>query len=308
MVNTNYNGMPLGEWYPGQRINPLFNAVFTRTFGREESKGFVCEFVNLLFDRVGMMPIEEILLIRAEHSMFEGDVSCKASRVDVHIVAPRQLIDLEAQRYPEDLEGKSAYYASQMLIEDTKVGSAYKDMRQAVVITLLDEHIMFPDIESPVSVCKMHWEDPSGNRIAPTEGARPRVAFVVVELEKVRRRYNRLDREVLSDRLTSWLYLLACGYRNEAEVDEMSLNVKSIEEFAQQYGRAINDPELKKAYDAYVWSEREIQSQRDWFKRVGLQEGLQEGRKEEAARVAALMREKGYSEEQIAELFDGVAC
>ena len=76
-----------------------------------------------------------------------------------------------------------------------------------------------------------------------------RVMFVLVELDKIARLYNEVTKEVLADELTAWLYVLARGYQDKEEVDRIVQSIESIEKFAEMYGLAIDDPDIKRQYD-----------------------------------------------------------
>ena len=273
------------------RIEPLFNSAFARIFGTEESKPLTRGLVNAVLSRVGLEPVEQIEWIDAEHTATVGTVECKTPRMDVRIVAAGRVVDLEAQGYPEDVDNRSLFYAAQLLCENTPAGTNYKDLPQVVVITLLDAPSLFPDAQGFVHSCRMRWNVDGGNAAEGTD----RMLSVVVELEKVRTRYNRLTDEVLSDELLSWVYLLTKGYVDDTEVQRIMSEVPSIEYFAELYGRAVDDPKVKRAFEDAVSAEREYQSRQDYYERLkreaideglregrekGLEEGLEEGRKE----------------------------
>lgn len=288
------------------KIEPLFNSAFARIFGREESKPLTRGLVNAVLRRIGLEPIREIERIDAEHTATEGSVNCKSPRMDVRIVAAGRFIDVEAQGYPEDVGNRSMLYAAQLLCEGMPRGAGYKDLPQAIVITLLDAPALFPESEEFVHTCGMVW-DPEGQALRGPD----RVLFVVVELEKVRRRYNHLDDEVLSDELLSWAYLLTNGYRDDAEVQKMMDEVPDIEYFAELYGRAVDDPKVKRAFEDAVSAEREYQSRQDYYARLereaiergiqqgieqGIQQGIQQGIEQERSSVADKLRKLGVDE------------
>ena len=84
------------------------------------------------------------------------------------------------------------------------------------------------------------------------------ITLVVAELDKVRELYNRGGMEaVLRDESLAWLYLLAAGYSDPEEAREIMGSFPTMEEFAERYGIAAGDPNLKRAYDKYWESELE---------------------------------------------------
>lgn len=165
-----------------------------------------------------------------------------------------------------------------------------------------------------VTTARMRWDD------ADESIASDKIAFVLVELEKFRRRYNALDEEVMRDEMLAWLYLLTCGFKDEREVDEIMDKFPTLEEFAELYGFALNDPKVVRAYDDMVSAEREYNARQDWYKRLreegfqeGYNDGVEQGRKDGVEQgieqgieqTIARLRELGADESLIAALRDG---
>ena len=308
------------------KIEPLFNPAFARIFGREESKPATRSLVNAVLQRVGLEPLDEIERIDAEHTATEGTVECKTPRMDVRIVAAGRVLDLEAQCYPEDVVNRSFLYGAQLLCENTPRGTGYKDLPQVVVITLLDAPPLFPHVIEYVHASRMHWDGGGDAEVGDSD----RLLFVVVELSKVRKRYNRLTEEVLSDELLTWAYLLTKGYGDETEVERIMEEVPDISYFAELYGLAIDDPKVKRAFEDAVSAEREYQSRQDYFARLereaterglskgieqgiaqgieqgiaqGIAQGVEQGREEERERIVARLRAAGADETLIGAVY-----
>jgi len=139
-----------------------------------------------------------------------------------------------------------------------------------------------------------------------------------VEIDKVERRYNGgVTEEVLADELTAWLYMLARGYRDEEEAGEIVERFSGIEEFAEHYNLAINDPETVRAYDSYCLDVMEynsviecaVEDAREQAREQGYGEGFGEGFDKGhgegygngIASLAAELRALGVPEETVAE-------
>jgi len=141
-----------------RKIEPLFNSAFIRIFGQKESVGITRSLINTILRRAGIKPIGEVHSIEAEHTEAAGGVDCRSARMDVRVVAAgRRHIGLEAQLYPEDIDSRSIFYASQIVVANTPKGAKYKDIPQAVVITLLDDAPLFPEQDGFISVSRMMW-------------------------------------------------------------------------------------------------------------------------------------------------------
>ena len=128
----------------------------------------------------------------------------------------------------------------------------------------------------------------------------------MVELAKIRKRYNQLNEEVLSDNLLSWAYLLTKGYADDAEVEKIMSEVPGIEYFAELYGRAVDDPKVKRAFEDAVSAEREYQSRMDYLARLereaverGEAKGIEQGIEQGIAEAVNVLRESGVDEEVI---------
>ena len=281
-----------GKHNDSKRISPLFNDAFLRIFGGQDSKPVARSLANAILREVGLPELGEIERIEAD-SATPGTVSLKSTRCDVVMVLEGRIVDLEAQRHVVNVDNKSMLYAAKLLVDNTPRGrdAKYVEMPQVVVITLLSEAEAFED-DCFVSPCRMQW-DRGG---APAEGT-DRVMFVLVELEKVARLYNKVTSEVLADELTAWLYVLARGYRDEEEVEEIVQSIESIEKFAEMYGLAIDDPDIKRQYDLYQESileqnEIEYEAEQRGLKR-GEERGLEIGMKRGEERGLKLGEERG---------------
>ena len=290
--------------------DPLFNDVFVRVFGSEESKNMTCSLVNAILRAAGLPELEGIDAISAEESVIDGTVDSRGARFDVLITSADRYIDLEAQRYTESIEDRCAFYAAKLICSKMVRGQRFKNIPPLVVITLLDAPALFPDEEEWVHVSQRFWKN--GERLLP---GKSKQVFVVVELEKIRRRYTSLSDGVLKDELLSWLYILTRGFRRIDDMEAIMGTFPTITEFAERYGIALSDPQLMMKYDLYEESERELANRQDYFDRLaregmeagyekghekglakGLAEGFEEGRAEGRAKGRAEGRAEGRTE------------
>ena len=286
-------------------IEPLFNDMFVRLFGSERSKDMTRGMVNSFLRRAGIEEIGEIERIDAEFTDIGGSIDCKSARYDVRITAADRLVDLEAQRFADDIENRSMFYAARMLSSHSMKGKGYKDLPQAVVITLLDTRPYFSKTSEIVSTCRMQWNLDSG----VVEGT-DRVLFVLVDIAKAKARYTSVE-DALESEDAAWIYLLASGFRNREEVDMLAEKFPTIEEFAQMYGIALDDPDIVRAYDLYDECWREERSRQDALMRIeheaaekaaaagrerGMREGLEKGMQEGLEKGMQEGLEKGMQE------------
>ena len=287
------------EWQPAGRvpISPLLARAFDFIFGKEESKPATLDLTNAVLARFGLEPIGEIDAIDAEHTALGGAVECKMPRMDVRIVAERRsrVVDLEPQRYPDDVDNRSLLYGAQSLCENTPAGVGYGELPQVVVITLLDAAPLFPGAEGYAHACRMRWEV-DGEEVPGTD----RMLFVVVELRKVRERYNSLSQEVLGDALLSWCYLLTQGYESREEVDMIAERMPAARDFAKMYDLAVEDPKVKRAHEDAVSAGREYDSYQRHLRRLAREneERMAQANRDNEERMAQATRE---NEERMAQ-------
>ena len=322
------------------RIPPLFNSLFLRLFGREDSKPLTQKLLNAVLELAALPTVAEIDGISAD-SAIPGGLECRTARCDVVLVSGDSIYDLESQGWHADVANKSLFYGAKLLADRTGPGSddSYFEMSRVVVVTLLHGRTLFPDDPRIVSVGTLRWGS-AGDNPPTTSLATDRMALILVEMEKISERYNIGSREVLSEEPLAWLYLLAKGYRNPQEVEAIMSAFPTMEQFAAKYGIAIGDPDLKRQYDLMVEStleyntmKREAQMEghaqghaeglaegraeglaegraeglaegRAEGRAEGLEEGLEEGRKERENEIASKLRALGIDEEVIHEALE----
>ena len=308
-------GNTINELQEELRISPLFNDVFLRIFGRQDSKSVTRSLVNAVLNGAGLPCIGNIKELRADAAS-AGGIELRTARTDVLVISEEgTVVDVEAQRQYANVDNKALFYASKLLCEHTPKGGddRYGNLPQVVVITLLEGHEMF-DGDQFVSVGRVRWDRGSEHHVNGSD----RIILVAVELDKVRKRYTASDEEVATDESLAWLYLLAEGYRDDREMDEIMEKFQTMQEFADRYKLAMGDPELKRAYDKYLEARMEynemvyqdkLVARRDGLeegRREGRREGLQEGRQEGIDSMVERMRELGYEEDAITSILDGL--
>ena len=252
----NNKGHPGKEGGGGLRISPLFNDAFLKIFGSQDSKRVTQSLVNAILRLAEIEQIGEVEQISADAAS-PGGIAVKSPRTDVLVVTDEgELVDLEAERHAVNVDNKLVFYASRLLSEHVPKGDdkGYDEMPRVVAITLLEGRTIF-DGKEFLSDGRVRWIQ--GDELI--DGS-DRMVFIVVELDKVRKRYTANDEEVARDESLAWLYLLAGGCRNDEETDRIVSDFPTMQEFAQRYRIAMDDPELKHTYDLYIESELEYNS------------------------------------------------
>ena len=292
------NNIPIdGNREPSRRVPPLFNDMFLYLFGREESKPLTRSLLNAVLRAAGLPEIGEIDQISADAAR-PGGIECRTARCDVIVVSGGGVYDIESHGWHADVANKSLFYAAHLIRTKTPRGASgdsYKDMPQVVIVTLLHGQKLFPDDEQYLTMGDISWR--IGGRC---ERATDRLLYIVVEMDKIAERYNLASGEVLSDESLAWLYLLAKGYSEPREVEEMASEFREILNFAREYGIAIDDPDLERQYRVYESSILEYNAMmneaRDKGLAQGREEGLEQGREEGLEQGRAEGREEGRAE------------
>ena len=242
--------MTAGEVGRGEpeRISPLFNDLFLRLFGRQESKGATRSLVNAILHLAGVPAIGDVRELRCDVTS-AGGIAMRSARVDVLVVSDDgAVVDLEAQRERANVDNKILFYASKLLCEHTPKGGPrdYSKLPQVIVIMLVEGWTRFEG-RAYLHVGCNRWESEEG-----IENGSDRVLYVIAELDKVARRYT---------------------------VDDAEL--ATIREFAEHYNIALGDPDLKRTYERYCEARTEyndiIREGKLWERKQGRKEGRREG-------------------------------
>lgn len=301
------------------RISPLFNDAFLRIFGRQDSKAITRSLVNAVLGRAGLPPIGDVSELRSDAAS-TGGVALRTARTDVLVVSPEAVVDLEAERRHANVDNKMLFYASKLMCEHTPKGGDdnYSELPRIVVITLLEGRKLFEG-DGFLSVGGIRWSRGNGGMVDGSD----RMVLIVVELDKVRKRYTVNDEEITTDESLAWLYLLADGYRDDDEMGVIVERFQTMQEFAERYKLAMGDPKLKRAYDKYIEARMEynemvyqdkLQARReghdegyadgyDAGRNAGYDEGrnagYDEGRKDALESMGERLRALGYLENDI---------
>ena len=266
-------------------MDPLMNVLFLKLFGSQESAELTSELVNCILCRVGLDPIDPAdVRIEADCSVQGGTVVAKAPRLDIKIVVPSRVIDLESQRQKGNIEDRMLHYGASLVLEGTPKGTSYRQMRESIVIVLYDAAEELMEGEGYLHRCSLTWDDTG-------EVMSGKLVFVLVEMNKFRRTHPALTSDILGDELESFLYYMVKGYANREERHTMENIYQSLEAFARYYDLAIDDPETAKLYKYAYESEADYQTGLDVAREEGLAKGLAEGEARGEARGRVEERE-----------------
>lgn len=161
------------------RISPLYNDVFLKIFGSQDSKHVTRSLVNAILRLADIEEIGEVEQISADATR-PGGIALRSPRTDVLVVAGEgDQVDLEAERHDVNVNNKHLFYASRLLSEHVRKGDNedYDEMPRVVAITLLEGRTMFEGKEF-VSNGLVRWpfwyETASSTRAWPRRGRESR--------------------------------------------------------------------------------------------------------------------------------------
>lgn len=285
------------------RLSPLFNDAFLKIFGSQDSKRVTRSLVNAILRLAKIEQIGEVEQISADAAN-PGGIEIKSPRTDVLVITDEgELVDLEAERHAVNVDNKLLLYASRLLSEHMPKGNDkdYNEMPRVVAITLLEGRTIF-DGKEFLSDGRVRWIQ--GDELI--DGS-DRMVFILVELDKVRKCYTANDEEVMGNESLAWLYLLAGGCCNDEETDRIVSSFPTMQEFAQRYRIAMDDPELKHTYDLYIESELEYNSRLHADTKRLLDEAVEEAVGKSKLEVLAGLVRDGLLDEHIAAERAGVS-
>ncbi|MBQ9004304.1 MAG: hypothetical protein IJ087_20890, partial [Eggerthellaceae bacterium] len=101
-----------------KRIPPLFNDMFLRVFGTEDSKPATLGLATAILRAAGAPALERVDEISADRTEPGGAV-LTSPRLDVVIRGESRLVDIEAERRDVDVHAKSLFYASKLVVAHT---------------------------------------------------------------------------------------------------------------------------------------------------------------------------------------------
>ena len=224
------------------RLSPLNSVVFACIFQSKQKSGpAMLDFLNAVLNYVGEEPIVEIISMRSEYSLMGKSHDDKYSRLDVRVRAESgRLFDIEVQIEKDYMNERGFVYGGRMVLDASKSGMSYDELPEVRVITLANFYVR-GDRSHLVEPVVLAYQN------NPAELATEKFKMYHIQLPAFRRHYKTLD-SVKENSFLSWLYLLDRGYRDETEMEALSMMTEGMQNFAAQYHIAMNDPDLIRRY------------------------------------------------------------
>lgn len=138
-----------------KRLNLKNDVIFKTFFSRKGNEEFLIDFLNALL-KIEIKSIK----IREEANLERLQVDEKGGRLDIQAeLNDGIIINIEMQVRDEgNMENRSMYYGAKTIARETQRGTDYKDIKQVILINILDYEILGFDeyISKSVTVLENH--------------------------------------------------------------------------------------------------------------------------------------------------------
>lgn len=270
------------------RLKPLNDFVFKKTFGEEGSKDNLIALLNAILskeDRDKLVTLEIVENKELTPELIED----KTGIIDVRAkTADGTQLEIEVQLTNQhNMDKRTLWYWGELFSEGIKKGEDYKKLMKVITINILDfEYIKIPS--------KFHttfhlWEDEVKDYMLTDV-----IEVHFIEMEKFRKLQNKNLKE---DKLQRWLSFFRDDISKEElkELMDMDADIKKAEEKIEYLS---SDP---KALALYKARERSLHERANMISSAK-EEGINIGATEKAIRVAEKMLRRGDSVEDIVDM------
>lgn len=265
------------------RLKPLNDFIFKKTFGEEDTKDNLIALLNAILskkDRDKLVTLEIVENKELTPELIED----KTGRIDVRAkTADGTQLEIEVQLTNQhNMDKRTMWYWGEIYSEGIKKGEDYKKLAKVITINIVDfEYIKIPN--------KFHttfhlWEDEVKDYMLTDI-----VEIHFIEMEK----FKKLERKNLKeDKLQRWLSFFREDISEEElkELMEMDTDIKKAEEKIEYLS---SDPKTLELYKA---RERSLHERANM-----ISSAKEEGANEKALKVAENLLRMGLGIKQVAE-------
>jgi predicted transposase/invertase (TIGR01784 family) len=211
----------------------------------------------------GIAPLAEIVELNSQYSIIGERKSDKIGRLDVLAKAGDGSFtnfEMQVSEFPH-MDERLAFYAANILAP-FKSGDDYEEL-PAVNIVLIEGggHKVSSDGKYHHTFSMRDDEPPHG-----------RLSGWPVVHKLSLPTFERVGRYDKNDMLSVWLRILTDGYKDREFMREVSEMDAGIQQFAQRYNLALNDPDLRRKIDYHRSAEMDYTTRINAARRSGAQE------------------------------------
>lgn len=258
--------------------------IFQAFFSRKGNEEFLIDFLSALLK----IQIQRIN-IREEVNLERLDKREKGGRLDLQATLNSGIIvNIELQlRNNQNIEERTTYYSAKVISRETERGTDYKDIKQVIMINILNYEIFGFDefVSETVIVLNEHrdYEVLRG------------IKWYFVELPKFRRKNPNMN-----DKLNQWLAFID-NYDKEL-VRMAEKNNKTIQKAKLEMRYLTGEAEIKRIAELEEKWEMDYVSGMGYAKREGIKEGMEKGKRQHQLKTAKKLLELNMPIEQIIEV------
>jgi len=265
-----------------ERLKPLNDFIFKKTFGEEETKDNLKALLNAILSRKDRDKLVTLEIVENKELTPEL-IEDKTGIIDVRAkTEDGTQLEIEVQLTNQhNMDKRTIWYWGEMFSEGIKKGDDYKNLTKVITINIVDfEYIKIPD--------KFHttfhlWEDEVKDYMLTDV-----LEVHFIEMEKFRKLKNKNLKE---DKLQRWLSFFSENISKEdlKELMDMDVDIKKAEEKIEYLS---SDPETLALYKA---------RERSLHDRANMISGaIEEGEDRKAIKIAKNLLKIGLDVEQIA--------
>jgi predicted transposase/invertase (TIGR01784 family) len=275
-----------------ERLKPLNDFIFKKTFGEEETKDNLIALLNAILSKKDIEKLVTLEIVENKQLTAEL-IEDKTGIIDVRAkTADGTQLEIEVQLSNQhNMDKRTLWYWGEIYSEGIKKGEDYKKLAKVITINILDfEYIRIPN--------KFHttfhlWEDEVKDYMLTDV-----VEVHFIEMEKFRKLVNKNIKE---DKLQRWLSFFREDISKEElkELMEMDADIKKAEEKIEYLS---SDPQTLALYKARERSLHERANMISSAKEEGIVIGREEGANKKAIKVAEKMLKRGDRIEDIVDI------
>ena len=259
------------------KLNLKNDVIFKTFFSRKGNEEYLIDFLNALLK----IEIEKIE-IKEEVNLEKLGQEEKGGRLDLQAKLNNGIIvNIEMQiRNKKDIEKRTMVYAGKTISRETKKGGEYKEIKQVIMINILDyEFLGFDEyISETVTVLDKHREYEMMKDIK----------WYFIELPKFRK-----ANPDMNDKINQWLAFIDDYDRGLVNMAEKKN--KTLEKARIEMNYLTGDEEVKRLVELREKWEMDYNSEIGYAK----EEGIEEGKKEKAIETAQKLKQEGLTIELI---------
>jgi len=266
-----------------KRLNLKNDIIFKIFFSRKGNEEFLIDFLNALL-KIEIKKIQ----IREEVNLEKLREDEKGGRLDIQAqLNDGIIINIEMQvRNNGDIESRTTFYGAKTIAKETKRGTEYKDIKQVILINILNYEMLGFDeyISETVTVLDKHRE------YEVIKG----IKWYFIELPKFRK-----SNPDMNEKLNQWLAFLDDYDRGLISMAEEKN--KTLEKARIEMNYLTGDEEVRRLAELREKWEMDYNSGIGYARREGIKE-VAKKMKEEKLPIELIIKITGLTKEEIEKL------